>query len=143
MRSASYTHGSSRKMKPGALLATNTSSIVLEQLAEKLSQPSRLVGLHFFNPVARMPLVEVIRSQFADPQCVQRGLAFSKQIDKLAVPCQSSPGFLVNRVLDAVSRRSGARGRRRDAAATDRSPQLRISVCRWGRSSSQTSSDSM
>lgn len=87
------------KMKPGALLATNTSSIVLEQLAEKLSQPSRLVGLHFFNPVSRMPLIEVIRSQLADAQCVQRALAFSKQIDKLAIPCRSSPGFLVNRVL--------------------------------------------
>jgi 3-hydroxyacyl-CoA dehydrogenase/enoyl-CoA hydratase/3-hydroxybutyryl-CoA epimerase len=87
------------KMKPDALLATNTSSIVLEQLAEKLERPPRLVGLHFFNPVSRMPLIEVIRSDFADPQGVQRALAFSRQIDKLAIPCQSSPGFLVNRVL--------------------------------------------
>ena len=87
------------KMKPAALLATNTSSIVLEQLAEKLATPSRLVGLHFFNPVARMPLLEVIRSTFVDPECVQRGLAFARQIDKLAIACQSSPGFLVNRVL--------------------------------------------
>jgi 3-hydroxyacyl-CoA dehydrogenase / enoyl-CoA hydratase / 3-hydroxybutyryl-CoA epimerase len=87
------------KMKPDALLATNTSSIVLEQLAEKLARPPRLVGLHFFNPVSRMPLIEVIRSDIADPQGVQRALAFSRQIDKLAIPCQSSPGFLVNRVL--------------------------------------------
>jgi 3-hydroxyacyl-CoA dehydrogenase/enoyl-CoA hydratase/3-hydroxybutyryl-CoA epimerase len=86
-------------MKPEALLATNTSSIVLEQLAEKLARPPRLVGLHFFNPVSRMPLIEVIRSTFADPQVIQRGLAFSRQIDKLAIACQSSPGFLVNRVL--------------------------------------------
>jgi 3-hydroxyacyl-CoA dehydrogenase / enoyl-CoA hydratase / 3-hydroxybutyryl-CoA epimerase len=87
------------KMKAGALLATNTSSIVLEQLAEKLAQPSRLIGLHFFNPVSRMPLVEVIRSQIADADCIQKGLAFSRQIDKLAIACESSPGFLVNRVL--------------------------------------------
>jgi 3-hydroxyacyl-CoA dehydrogenase/enoyl-CoA hydratase/3-hydroxybutyryl-CoA epimerase len=87
------------KMKEGALLATNTSSIVLEQLAEKLARPSRLIGLHFFNPVARMPLIEVIQSQMADQDCVRKGLAFSRQIDKLAIPCRSSPGFLVNRVL--------------------------------------------
>jgi 3-hydroxyacyl-CoA dehydrogenase/enoyl-CoA hydratase/3-hydroxybutyryl-CoA epimerase len=87
------------KLKPGAVLATNTSSIVLEQLAEKLSRPSRLIGLHFFNPVARMPLIEVIRSQLADEACIRQGLAFARQIDKLAIPCRSSPGFLVNRVL--------------------------------------------
>lgn len=87
------------KMKPDALLATNTSSIVLEQLAQDLANPSRLVGLHFFNPVARMPLVEVIESQFADRAFVERALAFARQIDKLAIACRSSPGFLVNRVL--------------------------------------------
>jgi 3-hydroxyacyl-CoA dehydrogenase/enoyl-CoA hydratase/3-hydroxybutyryl-CoA epimerase len=87
------------QMKPDAVLATNTSSIVLEQLAEKLANPSRLIGLHFFNPVARMPLVEVIRSRTSDPQVVQRGLAFARQIDKLAIVCRSAPGFLVNRVL--------------------------------------------
>jgi 3-hydroxyacyl-CoA dehydrogenase/enoyl-CoA hydratase/3-hydroxybutyryl-CoA epimerase len=87
------------KMKDGALLATNTSSIVLEQLAEKLADPTRLIGLHFFNPVARMPLIEVIQSDVADRECVRRGLAFARQIDKLAIPCRSSPGFLVNRVL--------------------------------------------
>src|SRR5690606_14228775 len=81
------------QLKPDALLATNTSSIVLEQLAEKLARPGRLVGLHFFNPVARMPLIEVIRSQMAERDCVERALAFARQIDKLAVPCRSSPGF--------------------------------------------------
>lgn len=87
------------RLKPNAVLATNTSSIVLEQLAEKLAQPARLVGLHFFNPVARMPLVEVIQGRATDPKQVQAGLAFARQIDKLAIPCQSAPGFLVNRVL--------------------------------------------
>jgi 3-hydroxyacyl-CoA dehydrogenase/enoyl-CoA hydratase/3-hydroxybutyryl-CoA epimerase len=87
------------RMKPGAVLATNTSSIVLEQLAEKLRAPERLVGLHFFNPVARMPLVEVIRADMTQSSVVQQALAFARQIDKLAVACRSSPGFLVNRVL--------------------------------------------
>jgi 3-hydroxyacyl-CoA dehydrogenase/enoyl-CoA hydratase/3-hydroxybutyryl-CoA epimerase len=87
------------QMKPGAVLATNTSSIVLEQLAEKLAAPQRLIGLHFFNPVSRMPLIEVICAQRTDPRLVHAGLAFSRQIDKLAIACRSSPGFLVNRVL--------------------------------------------
>jgi 3-hydroxyacyl-CoA dehydrogenase/enoyl-CoA hydratase/3-hydroxybutyryl-CoA epimerase len=87
------------QLKPNAVLATNTSSIVLEQLAEKLAQPERLIGLHFFNPVARMPLVEVIQGVSTDPKQVQAGLAFARQIDKLAIPCKSAPGFLVNRVL--------------------------------------------
>jgi len=87
------------QMKPGALLATNTSSIVLEELAAKLADPTRLIGLHFFNPVARMPLVEVIRTEKTDPELIQRGQAFVRQIDKLPIVCRSSPGFLVNRVL--------------------------------------------
>jgi 3-hydroxyacyl-CoA dehydrogenase / enoyl-CoA hydratase / 3-hydroxybutyryl-CoA epimerase len=87
------------QMKPGALLATNTSSIVLEQLASGLVNPARFVGLHFFNPVARMPLVEVIQSQHAEPESIRKALGFSRQIDKLAIACRSSPGFLVNRVL--------------------------------------------
>ena len=87
------------RMKPEAVLATNTSSIVLEQLSEKLATPSRLIGLHFFNPVSRMPLVEVIRDKASDPSVVQRGSVFARQIDKLAITCMSSPGFLVNRVL--------------------------------------------
>lgn len=87
------------RMKPTAVLATNTSSIVLEQLAEKLATPNRLVGLHFFNPVARMPLLEIIRGAGTDQDVVQRALAFGRQIDKLAIVCLSSPGFLVNRIL--------------------------------------------
>ena len=87
------------KLKPTAVLATNTSSIVLEQLAQNLAAPERLIGLHFFNPVARMPLIEVIHAERTQPQKVQAGLAFARQIDKLAIACRSSPGFLVNRVL--------------------------------------------
>jgi 3-hydroxyacyl-CoA dehydrogenase/enoyl-CoA hydratase/3-hydroxybutyryl-CoA epimerase len=87
------------RMKPGALLATNTSSIPLETLREGLAHPNGLIGLHFFNPVAMMPLVEVIHSHETDQGAVDLGLAFCKRIDKLPLPCLSGPGFLVNRVL--------------------------------------------
>lgn len=86
-------------LKPGALLATNTSSLMLEPLAERLATPGRLVGLHFFNPVAQMPLVEVIESAATDSQARATALAFTRAIDKLPLPCRSAPGFLVNRVL--------------------------------------------
>ncbi|HET9108431.1 MAG TPA: 3-hydroxyacyl-CoA dehydrogenase NAD-binding domain-containing protein [Steroidobacteraceae bacterium] len=87
------------RMKAGALLATNTSSIVLESLAEGLMRPERLVGLHFFNPVPQMPLVEVIHSAATDPAALQTATAFTRRMDKLPVPCRSAPGFIVNRVL--------------------------------------------
>jgi 3-hydroxyacyl-CoA dehydrogenase/enoyl-CoA hydratase/3-hydroxybutyryl-CoA epimerase len=87
------------RMKPTALLATNTSSITLEPLAAKLADPGRLVGLHFFNPVAQMPLIEIVSSEKTDPAVAQAALAFARRLDKLPVPCQSAPGFIVNRVL--------------------------------------------
>jgi 3-hydroxyacyl-CoA dehydrogenase/enoyl-CoA hydratase/3-hydroxybutyryl-CoA epimerase len=87
------------RMKAGALLATNTSSIMLEPLAAKLAQPERLVGLHFFNPVAQMPLIEVVHAAATDPAALQTASGFARRIDKLPIPCKSSPGFLVNRVL--------------------------------------------
>jgi 3-hydroxyacyl-CoA dehydrogenase/enoyl-CoA hydratase/3-hydroxybutyryl-CoA epimerase len=87
------------RMKPGAVLATNTSSLMLEPLAEGLASPGRLVGLHFFNPVAQMPLVEVVESGATDPAARAAALAFTRAIDKLPLPCRSAPGFLVNRVL--------------------------------------------
>ena len=86
-------------MKPDALLATNTSSLILEPLAEKLARPERLVGLHFFNPVPQMPLVEIVHSARTIAAVVQAATAFARRLDKLPVPCRSSPGFLVNRVL--------------------------------------------
>lgn len=87
------------RLKRGALLATNTSSIMLEPLAAGLAQPARLVGLHFFNPVAQMPLVEVVHAATTDPAAVQLATAFARRLDKLPVPCRSAPGFMVNRVL--------------------------------------------
>jgi len=87
------------QMKEGAILATNTSSIPLEQLATCLKNPGRLVGVHFFNPVALMPLVEIVRGENTDEQIMKKALAFGRQIDKLPLPVKSSPGFLVNRIL--------------------------------------------
>ncbi len=87
------------RMKPDAILATNTSSIKLEDLSSSLNKPGRLVGLHFFNPVAMMPLVEIIRGNETDEDVVQKALAFGRSISKLPLPVKSSPGFLVNRIL--------------------------------------------
>ena len=87
------------RAKPDAILATNTSSIPLEDIASALADPSRLIGLHFFNPVARMMLVEVVAGRDSDPSLLARGAAFVRAIDKLPLPVKSAPGFLVNRVL--------------------------------------------
>jgi 3-hydroxyacyl-CoA dehydrogenase/enoyl-CoA hydratase/3-hydroxybutyryl-CoA epimerase len=86
-------------MKPGALLATNTSSIRLEELRTVLDKPQRFIGLHFFNPVAMLPLVEVIRCADTDQDALDIGFAFTKGIGKLPLECASSPGFVVNRIL--------------------------------------------
>lgn len=82
-----------------ALLATNTSSLRVEDIASGLADPGRLVGIHFFNPVARMPLVEVVSTDDSDPAVLRRAAAFVRAIDKLPLPVRSAPGFLVNAVL--------------------------------------------
>ena len=87
------------KMKPGALLSTNTSSIPLEELRTVLDEPGRFIGLHFFNPVAMLPLVEVLRCDDTDAAALDIGFAFTRKISKLPLECMSSPGFVVNRIL--------------------------------------------
>ncbi|CDP52876.1 3-hydroxybutyryl-CoA epimerase [Devosia sp. DBB001] len=87
------------RAKPTAILATNTSSIELGRIAEGMKDPSRLIGLHFFNPVAQLPLVEVIRSRFNTDAEVALGASFALAISKSPVIVRSAPGFLVNRVL--------------------------------------------
>lgn len=82
-----------------ALLATNTSALPLTALAAGLRQPQRLIGLHFFNPVAQMPLVEVVHDANTAASTRHRGCAFVGAIGKLPLPCAGTPGFLVNRVL--------------------------------------------
>lgn len=86
-------------MKPGAILATNTSSIPLETLREGLQRPERLVGLHFFNPVSRMQLVEVVRHDGLEAEVEAAARAFVGAIDRLPAPAKSAPGFIVNRAL--------------------------------------------
>ncbi|MFO1507871.1 MAG: 3-hydroxyacyl-CoA dehydrogenase NAD-binding domain-containing protein [Lysobacterales bacterium] len=113
------------KMKRDALLASNTSSIPLASLAGALARPDRFLGLHFFNPVAKMPLVEVVRHSALERTAEQRGLAFCRAIDKLPLPVAGTPGFLVNRVLtpyllEAIRMRGeGVPGPVIDRAATD------------------------
>ncbi|WP_241068644.1 3-hydroxyacyl-CoA dehydrogenase NAD-binding domain-containing protein [Achromobacter insuavis] len=87
------------RMKADALLATNTSSLSLETLSAGLARPERLVGIHFFNPVAKMPLVEVVHTDGTAADTLARACAFVGQIGKLALPVRSAPGFLVNAVL--------------------------------------------
>jgi 3-hydroxyacyl-CoA dehydrogenase/enoyl-CoA hydratase/3-hydroxybutyryl-CoA epimerase len=87
------------KMKPGAILATNTSSILLEQLREGLLRPERFVGIHFFNPVSRMQLVEIVRHDGIADDVLADARAFLGRIDRLPAPVKSAPGFLVNRAL--------------------------------------------
>jgi len=86
-------------VKKDVLLATNTSSIPLETLAAGLQHPERLVGLHFFNPVAKMQLVEVVSTSYSSNESVRKAIQFTKGISKLPLPVRSSPGFLVNRIL--------------------------------------------
>ncbi|MCL4767912.1 MAG: enoyl-CoA hydratase/isomerase family protein [Hyphomicrobiaceae bacterium] len=87
------------RLKPAAVLATNTSSIMIEDIARPLADPGRLIGLHFFNPVAQMPLVEVVRGAASREDEIRKGAGFVTAIDKFPLVVKSVPGFLVNRVL--------------------------------------------
>jgi len=87
------------RAKPDALLASNTSSIPLEQIGAPLKDPGRLIGLHFFNPVPRMMLVEVVAGASTRRELIPAAAAFVRQLDKLPLPVKSAPGFLVNRIL--------------------------------------------
>ena len=110
---------------PKAILATNTSALPIGQLAAATTIPDRVVGLHFFNPVSRMKLVEVVVADQTSDQTRERALAFVRQINKLPVVVRDRPGFLVNRVLfpyllDAVELFEGGIGRQEiDQALVD------------------------
>ncbi|MFA5960704.1 MAG: 3-hydroxyacyl-CoA dehydrogenase NAD-binding domain-containing protein [Tatlockia sp.] len=82
-----------------AIIATNTSSIPLEEISQVMQDPSRLIGIHFFNPVAKMELVEIVSSVTTAQSEMLRACAFVNQIGRLPLPVKSSPGFLINRVL--------------------------------------------
>ncbi|MFI4889647.1 MAG: 3-hydroxyacyl-CoA dehydrogenase NAD-binding domain-containing protein [Steroidobacterales bacterium] len=87
------------RLKPAAIFATNTSSLTLESLSSGLRDPGRLVGIHFFNPVAQMQLVEIVQGEQTHPQVAQSAASFVRKLDKLPLPCRSAPGFVVNRIL--------------------------------------------
>jgi 3-hydroxyacyl-CoA dehydrogenase/enoyl-CoA hydratase/3-hydroxybutyryl-CoA epimerase len=87
------------RAKPSAIIATNTSSIPLDEISQAMKKPQRLVGIHFFNPVAKMELIEIVSSKKTSEQTSHDACAFVNQIGRLPLPVKSSPGFLVNRVL--------------------------------------------
>jgi 3-hydroxyacyl-CoA dehydrogenase/enoyl-CoA hydratase/3-hydroxybutyryl-CoA epimerase len=87
------------KLKPGAIMATNTSSLKLEDISKPLKDPGRLIGLHFFSPVPQMPLVEVVRGAGTREEEVKKGAAFVTAIEKFPLVTKDVPGFLVNKVL--------------------------------------------
>jgi 3-hydroxyacyl-CoA dehydrogenase/enoyl-CoA hydratase/3-hydroxybutyryl-CoA epimerase len=84
---------------PETIVATNTSALSITEMSAELPDPSRLVGIHFFNPVHRMQLVEVVVGEKTAPQVAQRAVSFAQQIGKLPVVVRDRPGFLVNRIL--------------------------------------------
>jgi len=93
-------------MKAGAVLATNTSAIPLAEIATVLKKPEHLIGIHFFNPVAKMPLVEIVYDKKTDGDQVAKGAAFCSTINRFPLPVKSTPGFLVNRVLSGYMARA-------------------------------------
>jgi 3-hydroxyacyl-CoA dehydrogenase/enoyl-CoA hydratase/3-hydroxybutyryl-CoA epimerase len=91
----------------GAIFATNTSSLSITAMAEAAKRPDRVVGLHFFNPVAQMPLIEVVKGKLTSDETLAAGVAFVKRIGKTPLVVSDSPGFLVNRVLMAYGNEAG------------------------------------
>src|SRR5262249_26002946 len=86
-------------IRPETILASNTSTISISRMAEVLSKPERFAGMHFFNPVERMPLVEVIRGEKSNDSAVVTLVALAKQVGKSPIVVKDGPGFLVNRIL--------------------------------------------
>lgn len=91
-----------RLCKPGALLATNTSSLSITQLAGALKHPERFVGLHFFNPVPVMKLVEITRGFATAPETLAAARAFGESLGKIVIVAKDGPGLLVNRMIDLM-----------------------------------------
>ncbi|MGA0163973.1 MAG: 3-hydroxyacyl-CoA dehydrogenase NAD-binding domain-containing protein, partial [Bdellovibrionota bacterium] len=87
------------KVAKDTIIASNTSSLRISEMAEVLKRPENFVGMHFFNPVPLMPLVEVIQAEKTDPVVVAETVAFAKQLGKTPIVVKDRPGFLVNRIL--------------------------------------------
>ena len=108
-----------RIAKPGAILATNTSSYSVNEIADASGVPERVCGLHYFNPVQIMKLVEVISTERTDPAIADTMVAFAKQTGKVPVKCGDTPGFIVNRLLVPYIGQAVALFARGDASAED------------------------
>ncbi|HET7710627.1 MAG TPA: 3-hydroxyacyl-CoA dehydrogenase NAD-binding domain-containing protein, partial [Thermoanaerobaculia bacterium] len=93
--------------KPGAIFATNTSTIPITQIAEHAAHPENVVGMHFFNPVDRMPLVEVIRGKKTSEEALVTVATYARQLGKTVVHCNDGPGFVVNRILAPYMNEAG------------------------------------
>jgi 3-hydroxyacyl-CoA dehydrogenase/enoyl-CoA hydratase/3-hydroxybutyryl-CoA epimerase len=93
--------------KPGAVFATNTSTIPITDIAANAKHPENVVGMHFFNPVDRMPLVEVIRGAKSSEQALVTVASFARKLGKTVVYCNDGPGFVVNRILGPYMNESG------------------------------------
>jgi 3-hydroxyacyl-CoA dehydrogenase/enoyl-CoA hydratase/3-hydroxybutyryl-CoA epimerase len=92
-------HALESQVRPECILATNTSALSIAQMGEALDDPGRLVGMHFFNPVHRMPLVEVVVAPRTRPEAVSAVVGLARQLGKTPVVVRDAPGFLVNRIL--------------------------------------------
>jgi 3-hydroxyacyl-CoA dehydrogenase len=86
-------------ISPECVLATNTSSLSVEKMSQGLKNPERVVGFHFFNPVAVMPLLEVARTSTTDDATTATAIAVGKELKKVMIICKDAPGFVVNRLL--------------------------------------------
>lgn len=91
-----------RSVREDCILATNTSSLLVSEMVEDLAHPERVIGFHFFNPVAVMPLVEIVRTEHTDDQAVATAFDLAKRLGKVAVGARDSSGFIVNRILGVV-----------------------------------------
>src|SRR5262249_10298787 len=112
-------------LRPDAILASNTSTISITRMAQAVNRPGHFAGMHFFNPVDRMQLVEVIRGERTSDETVVTFVALAKRIGKTPIVVRDCPGFLVNRILfpyineSLVLLEEGANPRAIDKAATD------------------------
>jgi 3-hydroxyacyl-CoA dehydrogenase/enoyl-CoA hydratase/3-hydroxybutyryl-CoA epimerase len=93
--------------KPGAIFATNTSTIPITQIAAEAKHPENVVGMHFFNPVDKMPLVEVIRGEKSSDAALVTVANFARKLGKTVVYCNDGPGFVVNRILGPYMNEAG------------------------------------